>query len=152
MANGTNGNSPIDSVKIPKPRAPFVQQNDVLQDVSVFRSLQAVVTTLSAAPPVTDISTSATFTNGIVMQWVVGPTDSDAAEHTHVVTWPTPFTKVVFTIQVTTTRPNEADSHPDDIFEYQVVSWTLTDVTIYRARRGDDNPVTTASLILGVGF
>jgi len=153
MANGTNGTSTaVTSVIIPKPRAPFAMQSNLLQDVSVYRSLQAVVSTLSSAPPVSDTSTSALFTNGLIMQWVEGPEDTDAAEHEHIVTWPNPFAKKVFSIQVTTVRPNGPDSHPDDIFEYQVVSWTLTDVTIYRARRGDDNPVTTSSLILGIGF
>jgi hypothetical protein len=148
MSNGSGGT--IRTVKVPKPSAPQAMQSPLLQDVSVYRSLQAITTDMSATGA-NKIPGYIVFPNGLVMQWLMGTEETSAAESQNTYSWPTNFSSIL-NIQVTTIRKNGNLDSTTDIFSYQVVSWTDSQVVIYRARRGNDDVVTTQPWILGVGF
>jgi hypothetical protein len=151
MSNGNGSSSLISStITIPKPRAPQAMQSPLLQDVSVYKAFNALTQDLSTTDT-NKIPGFVIFSNGILVQWLFGTSETSAAESQNTYTWPQKF-KSILCIQVTTIRPNGNLDSITDIFSYQVVSWTDTNVVIYRARRGNDDVVTTQPWILGVGF
>lgn len=87
--------------------------------------------------------------NGLILQWSAGASQTSNGTQYQTIYFPTHFPNAVFQVQVSTYWSNGTD---DDIMEYQPTGWNQDYVNLRRARRGNDNTMTTTPFIFAIGY
>lgn len=90
------------------------------------------------------------FGNGLVLQWLIGPTDISTGEPQHTVNFPTPFPNQCFVCLVSMDMANITISAD---FWYQTIGWNTLSVTYMRqvSTGGTTGGTTTRAIIFAIG-